>query len=45
MVRDPDIMHDDYLESGETLESFFEGFPTLSRDNVVWAIAAPVRRL
>ena len=27
----------DYLEGGETLESFLEGFPTVSRD---WAVQA-----
>jgi uncharacterized protein (DUF433 family) len=28
----------DYLEGGETLEDFLEGFPTVSRESVVAAL-------
>ena len=28
----------DYLEGGETLEDFLEGFPTLSRESVIAAL-------
>jgi uncharacterized protein (DUF433 family) len=30
----------DYLEGGETLEDFLEGFPTVSRDMAVAALQA-----
>lgn len=28
----------DYLEGGETLEGFLEGFPTVSRESVIAAL-------
>jgi len=32
----------DYLEGGETLEDFLEGFPTVSRESAVAALGAPI---
>jgi uncharacterized protein (DUF433 family) len=35
----------DYLEGGETLEDFLEGFPTVSREQAIAALQEAKRRL
>lgn len=35
----------DYLEAGESIDDFLEGFPTVSREQVVAFLEAATRRL
>ena len=35
----------DYLEGGESRESFLEGFPTVSRDSALQALAEVISRI
>ena len=35
----------DYLEAGETLEDFLEGFPGVTQEQAVWAMNLALQRL